>query len=99
MVQYNYKAHIFTAITFFSDNALKCVSMNNQECRIGPQIISINSDKTSFCPDSIEINKDSSSCNKMNDPYVKMYVPDAVKNINVKVFNLISRINETRHIE
>ena len=73
--------------------------MNNQECRIRPQIISINSDKTSFCPDSIEINKDSSSCNKMNDPYVKMYVPDAVKNINVIVFNLISRINETRHIE
>ena len=73
--------------------------MNNQECRIRPQIISINSDKTSFCPDSIEINKDSSSCNKMNDPYVKRYVPDAVKNINVKVFNLISIINEIRHIE
>ena len=28
-----------------------------------------------------------------------MCVPDAVKNLNVKVFNLMSRINETRHIE
>ena len=27
-----------------------------------------------------------------------MCVPDVIKNINVKVFNLISRINETRHI-
>ena len=27
-----------------------------------------------------------------------MYVPDVVKNLNVKVFNLMSRTNETRHI-
>ena len=26
-----------------------------------------------------------------------MCVPDVVKNINVKVFNLMSRTNETRH--
>ena len=26
-----------------------------------------------------------------------MCVPDVVKNINVKVFNLVSRTNETRH--
>ena len=28
-----------------------------------------------------------------------MYVPSVVKNINVKVFSLVSRTNETRHIE
>ena len=28
-----------------------------------------------------------------------MYVSDIVKNLNVKVFNLISRTNETRHIK
>ena len=28
-----------------------------------------------------------------------MCVPDVIKNINVKVFNLVSRTNETRHIE
>ena len=27
-----------------------------------------------------------------------MYVPDAVKDLNIKVFNLMSRTNETRHI-
>ena len=32
------------AITFFSCSALKCVSMNNQECKIRPQVININSD-------------------------------------------------------
>ena len=28
-----------------------------------------------------------------------MFVPDIVKNLNVKVFNLMSRTNEARHIE
>ena len=28
-----------------------------------------------------------------------MCVPDVVKNLNVKVFNLMSKTNETRHIE
>ena len=30
------------ALSFFSCNALKCVSMDNQECRVRPQIININ---------------------------------------------------------
>ena len=29
----------------------------------------------------------------------KFWVPDVVKNLNVKLFNLISRTNETRFIE
>ena len=35
----------------------------------------------------------------INDPYAKMCVSDVVKNLNVKVFNLMSRTNETRHTE
>ena len=37
------------------------------------------------------------SCNNINDPYAKICVPDIAKNLNVKVFNLMSRTNETRH--
>ena len=43
--------------------------------------------------------KCSGSFNNINDSYAKLSVLDVVKNINVKVFNLISRSNETRHIE
>ena len=73
--------------------------MNNQVCRIRLQIINISSNEPSFYPYSVEGNICSSSCNKIVDPYVKLYVPGVVKNINVKVFNLMSRTNETRHIE
>ena len=73
--------------------------MNNQECKIRPQIININSTEPSFYPYSVKINKCSGGCNNINDPYAKLCVPDVVKNINVKVFNLVSRTNETRHIK
>ena len=52
-----------------------------------------------FYPYSITINKCKGSCNTINKPYAKLCVPDTIKNINVNVFNLISRTNETRHIE
>ena len=41
----------------------------------------------------------SGSWNNTNNPHAKLCVPDAVKNLNVKVFNLMSRTNETKHIE
>ena len=41
------------AITFFSCNALKCVSMNNQECKVRPEIKNIDSNEPSFSPYSI----------------------------------------------
>ena len=37
--------------------------------------------------------------NNINDPYAKICVPDAVKDLNVKVFNPMSRTNETRDIK
>ena len=38
------------------------------------------------------------SCSNINDPQAKTCVP-VVKDLNVKVFNLMSRTNETRHIQ
>ena len=75
-----------------------CVSMINQKCISRPTIIDVNANGPVFYPYSININKCSGSCNNINDPYAKLYIPDIIKNINVKVFNLISKINETRQI-
>ena len=73
--------------------------MNNQECKIGPKKININSNEPLFYPYSVKINKCSGSCNNINDPFVKVCIPDVVKRIKLKVFNLISRTNKTRHIK
>ena len=77
----------------------KCVSMTNQKCKVRPQIVNVNSDKPVFFSFSIKASKYSGSCSNISDLYAKMCVSDVVKNLNVKVFNLISRTNETRHIK
>ena len=86
------------AISFISCIALRCVSINNQECRTRQDVININSNQTLYYPYSILVNKCSGTCNNINYPYAKLCVPDVVKDINVKVFNLMSRTNETRYI-
>ena len=58
--------------------------MNNKECKIRPQIINFNSNEPSFYHCSVKISKCIGSCNNINDPYAKLGVPDAVKNINIK---------------
>ena len=78
-----------------SATPLSCISMNNQECKVRPKIINVNSDEPVFYPFSIKTTKCSGSCNNMNDPYAKICVPDVAKNLNVKVFSLMSRTYET----
>ena len=79
--------------------ALNCVSSNNQECKVRPKIADINSNNPMFYPFSIKINKCSGNCNNINNPYAKICVPNTVKDLNVRVFILMSKTNETRHIE
>ena len=87
------------AMIFFSRNTLKCVSMNDQECEIRPEVINANSDNLLFYRYSIERNKCNGNCYNINGPYGKLCVPDVVKNVNGKIFNLMSRTNGKRHIK
>ena len=80
-------------------NSLKRVSMNNKKCKIRQEIINVNANEPLFYPYSITINKCKGICNTINDPYAKLCFPDTITNLNVKVFNLMSRTNETKYIE
>ena len=93
-----------TAMKFFNFNpsnlnSLECVSMNNQECKTRTKIINTNNNEPVLYPISIKVNKCSGSCNNINDSYAKLCVADVVKNINFKVFNLMSWSNQTKHIK
>ena len=65
----------------FCYNALKCVSINNQERKVRPRIINNNSNEPSFYLYSVKTNKQSGSWNNINDPYPKLCVPDINKSI------------------
>ena len=82
-----------------SVNPLECISMNNQQWKLRPEIVNINSNKPIFYPFNIKTSNCSGSCNNINDSYAKLCVSDVIKNINIKVFNLISRTNERRHVK
>ena len=47
----------FFSCNVLNVNQLKCVSMNNQECKIRPKIIDINNNEPSFYPYGIKVNK------------------------------------------
>ena len=72
-------------------NPLQCVLMNNQECKVRPEIANVKSNDPLFYPFSIRSSKCSGSCNNISDPYAKVCVPDVVNNLNIKVFSLMSR--------
>ena len=95
------KKVFFLGLTILSNftNALDCISMKNQECKVRPEIINVNSNNPIFYPFSIKINKYSGNCNNVNHPYAKICVPNVIKDLNVKVLNLMSRTNETRFIK
>ena len=76
---------------------LKCFSMSNRECRVRPAIMNMSSNEPLFCPYIILVNKCSGSCNNINDPFAKLCI-HVVKNMNIKLFNLMSRTNEGRHM-
>ena len=82
-----------------STTPLSGISIKNQECKVRPENVDINSNNPIFYPFSIRINKCSGSCNNINNPYAKVCVPDVIKDLNVKVLNLISRTNETRFVK
>ena len=57
--------------------------------------MNVNSNDPLFYPCSVVVNKCSGSC---NDRYAKLCVLDVVKNMNIKVFNLLSKTNEMRYL-
>ena len=73
--------------------------MNDRKCKVRPKIVNVSNNNPIFYPFSVEINRCSGNCNSVNDPYAKVWVRDIVKNLNVKVFNLMLRTNKTRSIK
>ena len=98
-----FKKVFFIGLTILSSltNAipLSCISMKNQEYKTRPQVINVNSNNPIFYPFSIKTSKCSGNFNNINNPYAKICVPDVIKDLNAKVFNLMSRTNETKFIK
>ena len=90
-------------LSFFSIlkvRALECVSVVNQKCMPRPKILDVNEGigEALFYPYNVLVNKCSSSCNTLDNPMSKICVPKVIKNINIKVYNFLMMLNETRNV-
>ena len=91
------------AISLFSIlkvEALECVSVVNQKCMPRPKILNVNEGfgEPLFYPYNVQVNKCSGSCDTLDNPMSKIYVPKIIKNVNMKVYNFLMRLNETRNV-
>ena len=82
------KKCFFIGTLFLSNlsSTIPLISMNNQAFKVRPEIINVNSNETVFYPFSIKTSKCSGSCNNINDPYAKICVPDAAKNLSILMY-------------
>ena len=95
------KKVFFLRLTVISNitGALQCISIKNQQCKVRPEIVDVSSNNPIFYPFGVKVNRCSGTCNNINNSYARTCVPDTVRNLNVKVFSLMSRTNETRSIK
>ena len=61
-----------TGVNSLNTIPLSCISLNNQECKVRPQIVNVNGDDPLFFPFSIKTSKCRDSCNDINNPYAKL---------------------------
>ena len=87
------KEIILTGLAFLSSlvstTPLSCISMSNKAWKVRPEFINLHCNESLFYPFSIKTSKYGGSFNNINDPYAKICVPDAVKDLNVSIqFNV-----------
>ena len=74
-------------------NSLKCVLIKNQECKVREVIIN---NEYMFYPFSIKVKRYNGNGNSISNPYSRVCVPNVIKDITAKMFDLMSWKNKTR---
>ena len=57
---------------------LRCISLKNQEYKVTPKTVDINSNNPIFYPCSVKLNKCRGNYNNINDPHAKTCVLETV---------------------
>ena len=68
----------------------------NYQCQARQTLVDINSNETFFYPFTDSVNKCGGSCDTIDVPYARVCVLNKIRNLNVKVFNLMLQLNKPR---
>ena len=84
------KKSVYWAFSLVSNSkgSIKCAP-NNHPRKARPSLVNVNTDESLFYQFIVSVNKWNGSCNIADDSYVRVCVPDNIKNINVKGRNVM----------
>ena len=81
-------------------NHTNCLSLSNQKCMIQPNLINLRPNEYSqdshYYRFTVKLNKCVGSYNTLNDFSNKVCVPKKTEDLNLNMFNMITRINEPK---
>ena len=91
---------LISLFSIIKTKALECVPVVNQKCMPRPKLLDVNEGvgDASFYPYNVLVQKCSGSCNTLDDPMAKLVVANIIKRVNMKVYNFLMRLNETRKV-
>ena len=104
MIKNMYKMKIISLLIslfgIIKTKALECLSVVNQKCMRRPKILDLNEGvrEALFYPYNVQVNKFSGSCNTLDNPIEILCVPNVIKGLNMKVYNFLTMLNETRNV-
>ena len=76
-------------------NAIPCISLKNRECKVREVIVKNGYMSYAY---NIKATRCNGNCNNIINPYSKVCVFDAVKNVTLKVFDLMTLRTKTKQI-
>ena len=78
----------------------ECVFLSNRKCEAYPTLINLHPNEYSqefhYYLFAVKLDRWVGSCNALNDLSNKVCVPNKTENLNLRVFNIITRINESK---
>ena len=81
-------------------NHTKCVPLSSQKPNIQPTVTNLHPDEYSqefhYYPFAVKLDRCVGSCNTLNDLSNKACVPNKTEDLNLSVFNMIARINQSK---
>ena len=87
---------VLLLLDFCGTLVTKYISIHNQSCMIGPVLFDWNSDKLIYYLFIISLDRSDASCNTAEYPFGRICVPNKMKNVNLKLFNMIRAMNESK---
>ena len=91
---------LISLFSIIKTKALECISVVNPKCMPRAKILDVNEGvgEALFCLYNVLVNKCNGSCNTLDGPIAKFCVPNIAKRLNMKGYNFLMKLNETRNV-